>query len=243
MKVVAIVQARMGSSRLPGKILKEIVGKPMLWHVVNRLKACKFVHNIVVATTTSGSDNIVKEFCMKNSFEIFSGSENDVLDRYYQAAIVYGADAVVRITADCPLIDPSVSDRVISEYLNNQGEIDGSSNTINRTYPRGLDTEVFSFASLTNIWKEAKKDYQREHVTIYAYEHPKKFKLIGVENDIDLSNLRFTVDEEPDLLFIKNIYERLYSKKKIFLIEDVLQLINKEPNLIAINRHVKQKSI
>ncbi len=241
--VVAIVQARMRSSRLPGKVLMDIAGMPMLLHVINRLKCSKFINDIVIATSISPEDSAIEKFCKSQRIKVYRGNEIDVLDRYYKAAKFYNADPVVRITADCPMIDPQVLDRVISEYLRGMKDFDGASNVVERSYPRGLDAEVISFSSLERCWKEADNDYQREHVTIYIYENPGSFKLCSVVNDKNLSHLRWTVDEENDLKFAREIYQRLFKKDKIFLTSDILDLLEKEPHLKEINKSVTQKVI
>ena len=240
--VIACVQARMGSTRLPGKVLRDIEGKPMLWHVVNRIKCSLSVSSTVVLTSLNAQDDEIERFCLKNNIKIYRGKEEDVLDRYYQAARYYKAEAIIRITGDCPLIDPQIVDKVIFAYSSAHDVIDGASNVIRRTYPRGLDTEVVSFAALERCWRKADKDCYREHVTLYMYEHPELFSLVSVENNKDLSNLRWTVDEEADLILIRKIYNRLYEHKKSFLMDDVINLLKREPSLSAINLSVRQKS-
>ena len=242
-RIVAVIQARIGSSRLPSKVLMDIAGRPMLWHVVNRLNYSSLINNIVIATTTEGEDDAIEGFCAREGIDCYRGSEENVLDRYYQAAKFYKADIIVRITADCPLIDPHVSDKVISGYLKNMSNFDGASNIINRRYPRGLDTEVISLATLEKTWKEAKSPHQTEHVTPYIYEHPELFKLLSIENDVDLSGLRWTVDEEVDLKLVRELYARLYKSGKSFFLDDILQVLTKEPHLVEINKFVKQKKV
>ncbi len=241
--IVAIIQARMGSTRLPGKVLMDISGKSMLWHVVNRLKRSEIINNIVVATSVKKEDDVIENHCRQHGIDFYRGSEEDVLDRYYQAAKTYKADVVVRITADCPLIDPNVVDKIICKHLDNMSNSDGSSNAIDRTFPRGLDTEVMKMSVLEQMWERAQEDYQREHVTPYLYEHPEKFEVLSVKDDRNLSNLRWTVDEERDLAFIREIYKRLYKQKDIFLLDDILKLLEIEPNLREINKDVRQKII
>ena len=241
--VVAIVQARMGSERLPGKVLMDIVGKPMLWHVINRIKHSKYINKIIIATTTNKDDDQIEDFCKTYNIDFYRGSEDDVLDRYYQTAELRNADIIVRITSDCPLIDSEVIDKVICSYLKNKNNFNGSSNTIKRTYPSGLDTEVISFGTLERVWNDAKKDYQREHVTIYIYEHARQFKLYSVENDKDLSHYRWTVDEKKDLKFVREIYKLLYRGENIFLMKDILSLLKIKPHLREINQDVEQKKI
>lgn len=240
-KVVAIIQAHMGSTRLPGKAMIPILDKPMLWHVANRLKPCKFIDEIVVATSTNDKDDVLEGFCRSSGMIVYRGNEFDVLDRYYRAATARDADIIVRITSDCPLIDPIVSDKVIFAFLNDRMGVDMASNVVVRTYPRGLDTEVFSFKSLEEAWREAKESHEREHVTKYIYNHPDIFRIKNVTNDEDVSYLRWTVDEKPDLKFVEEIYKRLYREGKIFFMQDILKTLEKESDLILINRDVKHK--
>jgi len=239
--IVAIIQARMGSTRLPGKVLLDIVGKPMLWHIVNRLRYSKLINRIVVGTSINKKDDLIENFCKEYKIDFYRGSEEDVLDRYYQTAKVFEANIIIRITADCPLIDPEIVDLVIKNHIKTNS--DYTSNTIKRTFPRGLDAEVFNFDSLKRVCRNATEPYQREHVTVYFYENPQLFKVYNVENNIDISYLRWTVDEDRDLLFVREIYKRLYSEKDIFLMEDILNILEKEPYLIDINKDIKQKSI
>lgn len=242
-KIVAIIQARMGSTRLPGKVMKNILGKEVILHDIDRIKQIKNLDKIVIATTTKKDDDIIVE-TIKNynsGIGIFRGSEDDVLDRYYKATKEFNSEVVVRITSDCPLIDPIVSDKIIETFLNNN--CDYCSNGLKRSYPRGLDTEVFSFEALEKTWKEAERYYQREHVTPYIYEHPEKFKLLNVSNDKDLSHLRWTLDTIEDFNFINEIYKKLYNGKNIFYMEDILKVLEKEPKLIEINKDIKQKTL
>lgn len=234
-KVVAIVQARIGSTRLSGKVLAEIVGYPMLWHVVNRVRMAHSVDQVIVATTTEPVDDVVAQFCAESGIECFRGSENNVLDRFYRAAKSYEADVVVRITADCPLIDPQVVDKVVSTYL--KGEADYVTNTLRYTYPDGLDTEVFSCAALEVAWREARLPTEREHVTPYI-RRSGRFRVQNVENEVDLSarNLRWTVDEAADLEFVRTVFERLGQKGRPFGLSEILQLVDREPSLLEMNK-------
>jgi len=243
LNIIAIIQARMGSTRLPGKIMKEILGKPVILWDLDRVSLSKLINKIVVAIPYGKENDVIVDTIKKYSDKILTtrGSEDDVLDRYYQAALQTNADVVVRITSDCPLIDHAVIDHIIEQFLDH--DCDYCSNSLTRTYPRGLDTEVFSFKALEEAWNEAKKYYEREHVTPYIIENPDKFKLLNVANDIDLSHLRWTLDTKEDFEFISAIYERIYSKKQLFLMDDILKLLSKEPELIDINRHVDQKKI
>ncbi len=233
-RVVAIIQARMGSSRLPGKVLSDIRGRPMLWHVVNRARRAHLVDKVVVAATTTRADDAIAEFCTAHGIECFRGSEADVLDRYRQAAKEYSADVVARITADCPLLDPVVVDRVIDRFLSN--DCDYASNILQYTYPDGLDVEVFSVAALEQAWVEATKPSEREHVTPYLYAS-EKFRTLKLANEANLgaNGYRWTVDEEADLEFVRRVYESL-AGRPFFGMEDVLELLERRPDLRRLNQ-------
>jgi spore coat polysaccharide biosynthesis protein SpsF len=241
--IVAIIQARMSSSRLWGKVLRPICGKPMLWHVIERLKKCRNIDKIAVATTQNAIDNRIEKFCRLNGISCFRGSENDVLSRYYEAAKFFRAKVIIRITSDCPLIDPTIVDRTVSAYLVNKNYLAGSSNVLKRTFPRGLDTEVFSFEALAKAHLKSKKQYQREHITQYFYENPAKFHFASVEQKKDFSHLRWTVDDPRDLRMIRKIFLRLYRNNKPFTTAEVLALLVKEPSIACINSEVRQKAI
>ncbi len=241
MKIVAIIQARMGSTRLPRKVLMELIGEPLLAHVVKRTGRAKTISNIVVATTVKQMDDVIVQLCQQNGWLCFRGDEQDVLDRYYQAAVEYQADVIVRITSDCPLIDPEIIDRVVGEYLKNPS-LDYVSNTLApRTFPRGLDVEVVSFAALKCAWKEDNNHEWREHVTPYIYRHPEKFSIGTVVNDKDLSYMRWTVDTSEDLDFVLRIYEHFRHDR--FSWKEVLALLEKHPEWLEINRHIKQRQV
>jgi len=231
----------MGSTRLSNKVMSDIVGHPMLWHIINRVKKSKFIDDIILATTATKRDDEIVKFAEENNMNVFRGSEEDVLDRYYQSAKKYKVKDIARVTADDPLKDPAVIDKIINIYLKNK--MDYVSNTIEPTYPLGLDIEVFSFAALEKAWKEAKKTYEREHVTPYIWMHPDKFKIVNVTYEgSDLSYLRWTVDTKKDLSFIREIYQRLYKEGKIFLMDDVLDLLEKHPEINKINKDIKYKT-
>ncbi|GGK34123.1 spore coat protein [Caldalkalibacillus thermarum] len=241
--VVAIIQARMGSTRLPGKVLKKVLAKPLLEYQIERLNRCKLINTLVVATTTKQSDNPIVELCNQLGVNVFRGSEEDVLQRYYDAACKYKADVVVRLTADCPLIDPEVVDKVISCYLENQEQYDYVSNTLIRTYPRGLDTEVFSFQALKQAHQEAHDPQYREHVTSYLYLHPEKFRLFNVSHPIDYSHHRWTVDTGEDFELIRRIIEHLYPQNAMFKMKETITLLEYKPEWALINAHIEQKKI
>jgi len=238
-KVVAIIQARMGSTRLPGKVLAPIRDHPMLWYVVERTRAAKTLDEVIVATTTQPADAAIVAFCGELGLGCFQGSEADVLDRYYQAGLQEKADAVVRITSDCPLIDPEVVDKVVEAFVLQKP--DYASNSLVCTYPRGLDTEVMTFGALERAWTNARQPYQRSHVTPYIYENPAKFNLLSVTGEQDHSRYRWTVDTSEDLEFVRAVYARLEGKPSLF--GDVLKLMEREPALAEINRSVSQKEL
>jgi spore coat polysaccharide biosynthesis protein SpsF (cytidylyltransferase family) len=242
-KIVAIIQARIGATRLPEKILKDVSGKPMLWHVVNRLKFSQTIDDIVLAIPTSDQNDMLEDFAQGLKLHCFRGSETDVLSRYYGAAVEFGGDVIVRITSDCPLIDPRVTDHVIDAHLNSGA--DYTTNDVEYGFPRGLDTEALNFDTLARAYKEAKLDYEREHVTPYIYQHPDIFKLNFVEakGKLRRPDLRLTVDTEEDLEFIREIYKRLYRDDQIFYTEDIIELLDKYPELTDINAHVRQKEL
>lgn len=243
MKIVCIVQARVGSTRLPGKVLKKICGKTVLEHDVIRLKLIKNIDEIVIATTELDRDNKIVEECKKMNVKYFRGSEQNVLARYYYAAKENNADIVVRVTSDCPLIDPEVSSKIIEFYLENMDKYDYVSNTIDRTYPRGLDIEVFSFKALEKTFKEAIIERDKEHVTPYIWDNPDKFKLCQYRNDIDYSYLRWTLDTEEDYLLISTVYKELYGTKDILGFNNIIELFKKKPNIRQINENIEQKTI
>lgn len=240
MKVAAIVQARMESTRLPGKVLLDLAGTSMLGRVLERLRRVDVIDEVIVATTTAPSDEVIVEECRRHATEFFRGSESDVLDRYYQAAESIAADVVVRITSDCPLIDPEVTSLTVKKFL--EVRPDYASNCLVRTFPRGLDTEVMTVGALKRAWDEADQTYQRAHVTPYLYEHPEEFKLLSVTGENDYSYYRWTVDTAEDLELVRGIYKRLASRPD-FRWSDVLTLFRDEPFLVELNREVVQKTL
>lgn len=243
MKTVAIVQARMGSTRLSGKVMKNLFGKTVLEHDIERIKQCKQIDEIIIATTVHKNDDIIEKEALLCNVKCFRGSEQDVLSRYYFAAQKYNADTVVRITSDCPLIDPQITDKVIECYHNSDNDIvtNAGSELENRTFPRGLDTEVFSFTKLEEANIKAKEKYQREHVTPYIYENSEK--IFYYKNDTNYSKYRWTLDTEEDWVHIYKIYEYLYHGKHDFYLKDIINLMLEHPKLYEINRNIEQKKI
>lgn len=230
----AIIQARMGSTRLPGKGMKLIIGKPIIYFVVERVRLAKNIDQVIVAAPVSPNNDQMCAYVKKLGIEVFRGSENDVLDRYYQTAKVYGADEVIRITADCPLIDAQVIDSTI-EYFKGQNT-DYCSNTTRRTFPDGQDVEVFRFDVLEDAWKYATDPVEREHVTKYI-RLSGKYSVANFSREEDLGDLRWTLDYEEDLEFVTKIIEGLYPAKDIhFTMQDILDFLEEHPEIEEINR-------
>ena len=246
MKTVAIIQARMGSTRLPAKVVKVIKGKTVLAHVVERVRACPLLDDVVVATTTAPSDDGIVELAEGLGVNWFRGSEDDVLERYYLAAKQYGADVVVRITSDCPVFDPSVLAGMLARFGElrvNGAAPDYMSNFVKRTYPRGLDAEVFTFKALEKAFESARLPHEREHVTAYIYQRPEEFSIHGYEGPEDLSRLRWTLDTQDDLKLIEELYAALYKEGELFTTAQAVELIRQRPELEGINAHVEQKKL
>jgi len=242
-KVVAIIQARMGSTRLPGKVLMDISGKPMLWHVIERVKGCKKVDSIVVATTRSEEDRAVIELAKGcGGVDTFAGSEDDVLDRYYQAAKKFDADVIIRITADCPLINPSTIDGMIALCLKENADYICGHPTI-PSIEQGI--EVVSLPALEKVKNLATEDYQKEHVTLFIRENPELFKIVAIEPQpiFRRVDMRLTVDNRDDLKLMREIYNKLYKENGIIDLKDVVKLLDENPELKEINAHVEMSDI
>ena len=227
----AIVQARMGSTRLPGKVLMKISGRPVLTHIIERLKRAKLLKQIIIATTDQPIDRPIVKILKRMPVKIFRGSQDDVLDRYYQAAKIYKLGTIVRITADCPLIDPQIIDQLLRYYLKNKARFDYLG--LPKNYPEGIDTEVFTFSALRKAWQEAKLPSEREHVTPYLYKHPEIFRLGRMPPGLkgNFSQIHLSVDEDSDLKLVREVFKKLYHPSRIFYTQDVLRLFKKEPQL------------
>jgi spore coat polysaccharide biosynthesis protein SpsF len=236
-RITAIIQARIGSTRLPGKVLMPIHGKPMLQHIVERLRSVEAINKVVVATSESGKDDRLAEFCDDCSIPFYRGSEEDVLDRFYHAAKNFGGEHMIRITGDCPLIDPLVVSRLIDYYFQDGFDFCGvaagagvAGREVVGRYPDGLDAEIFSMEILTIAWREAKSELHREHVTPFIWQQPERFRLEALypENG-DYSHCRWTVDNREDLALVHWIYEELYSTNTGFGMKEILELLNNHP--------------
>ncbi len=241
-RIVIIVQARMGSERLPQKVMKEVMSRALLDYQIERLQRVKKADALVIATTENPQDDAIISFCENRGVTWFRGSEQNVLKRYYLAAKKAYADTVVRVTGDCPLIDPQIIDQVIEAFINEFPQVDYASNTLKRTYPRGMDTEVFSFEVLEKAYRFALRPFEQEHVTPYIYQHPDIFRLKSVEKKKNHSDFRLTVDTEEDFLLIKTILENLYPSSPDFTLADVIELLDAHPDWKQLNAHIPQKS-
>lgn len=232
-KVGIIIQARMASTRLANKIMLDLAGKSILWHVIERCKK-SHVDEVIIATSTNKENDVIEEFCKENNYECFRGSEDNVLNRYYECAKKFDLDIIVRITGDCPLISPEIINKCMEKFK--QENADYVSNAAKRSFPRGLDTEVFSFNTLEKANNLAKDKFQREHVTAFVYNNPRIFNIkhLIAEGLLKRPDIRICVDTKEDLNLLRKIYESLYNKK-IIPIEEVIKFLDKNPELMKMN--------
>jgi len=242
MKVVAIIQARMGSERLPGKVLMPLCGKPVLWHIIQILKGISLIDEIIIATTTLYEDLPIVDFCEINKINFIQGSVFDVLDRFRLASIETHAEIIVRVTADNPCLDQGIITKVLKTHL--KGGYDYSSNNIIRTYPRGLDTEVITKTGLKKVWENSKSIDEREHVTLFIKKNLGMFKFYNLkaENKYHRPEVRLTLDTLEDYRLLKNIYNNCYKNEPI-KIDSILEYLNINPRISKINSRIKQKLI
>ena len=241
-RVVLIVQARMGSTRLPGKVMKEILDRPMLSLQLERMRRCEVIDEIVVATSVRPEEAPIVDLVQSEAgARIFRGSEQDVLARYYFAAREAGATIVVRVTADCPLIDPAVIDRCVCRFR--EGDADYVSNCHVRTFPRGLDTEVFSMQALASAYEEARAPEEREHVTPFIWRRPGRFRLVDVVDSTNNHRHRWTVDTAEDLAVVTGLFEALYPTRPNFSYWDALRYCMVRPDVEMANRSIRQKEL
>jgi spore coat polysaccharide biosynthesis protein SpsF len=237
-KIVTIIQARMGSTRLPNKIMMPLAGEPLLLRIYQRVASAKFTGTIVIAATEEKIDDAIIKLCEENSINYFRGNSNDLLDRHYKCALKYKPEAVVKIPSDCPLIDYNVIDKVLKYYIDNRNHFDFVSNLHPQSYPDGNDVEVMSFNALKDAWQNAKLSFEREHTTPYFWENPDKFRIGNVmwESGQDYSmKYRFTIDYNEDYLFIKAVYDELYHKNPLFTLDDILKLLKRKPEIKKLN--------
>ena len=246
MKIGAIIQARTSSTRLPGKVLKELPyanGITCLEQVIRRLKKSEKLNDIIVATTKEKEDNEIINIVKKENVKYFRGSKENVLSRYYFAAKENNIDLIVRITSDCPCIDADITDLTIDDHINKMA--DYTTNSLVRTYPHGLDVEVFNFNTLEKAYKNATKDYEKEHVTPYINRNPQKFKIniVKAPKELYASDVRITLDTEEDYALLCAVFDYLYPKNKYFNAHDIVNLFNQKPWLKLINKKIIQKKI
>ena len=242
MSTNAIIQARCGSTRFPNKVFADVNGKPLIWHVVNRLTHAKTINKIVIATTINEKDDKIEKWCNENNVACYRGSENDVLNRYYSASVAFPSDIVVRITADDPFKEPAVIDAVVNKLIN-EG-FDHVTNNFPPSWPEGLDCEAFTFAALEASEKSTNDAFEREHVTQYIYHNPDKFKIGNVASPKNLSYLRWTIDKEVDYEMVKAIYaHRNPANTDILLLDEILDILEKNPEIKEINSSVERSAM
>jgi spore coat polysaccharide biosynthesis protein SpsF len=238
--ILGILQARVSSTRLPGKVLEPILGQPMLARQIERLARCQAIDRLIVATSRDASDDAIADLCRELGVECFRGSLDDVLDRFYQAAIHHAPEHVVRLTGDCPLADPALIDALIRFHL--AEDSDYTSNCHEPSLPDGLDAEVMRMAALATAWREARLPSEREHVTPFIRNHPQRFRIRLWKHPVDLSAHRWTVDEAADLAFVRAVYAALYPRDPAFGMQDVLDLIAQKPELAALNAGIRRNA-
>ncbi len=238
MKIVTVIQARRGSTRLTDKILLPIAGKELLVRMVQRVMLSESAGTVVVATTQNQEDDVIVDICKREGFNVFRGHETDLLDRHFKASQEFDADAVVKIPSDVPLIDPEIIDIVIGYFIRNKNEYDFVSNLHPATYPDGNDVEIMHMDILKQAWENATLDFEREHTTPYIWENPDKYRIGNVtwDSGFDYSmSHRFTIDYKEDYEFIKTVFDKLYYKNEKFGLDDILSLIETEPQIYQIN--------
>lgn len=236
--VVTVIQARMGSSRLPQKVSLPLAGKPLLIRMYERVLRSKFIGKLVIATTIESADEPLLKLCEEHKINYYRGHPTDLLDRHFKVALELEADAVVKIPSDCPLIDPGVIDKVLEYYLQNVDKFDYVSNLHPPTYPDGNDVEIMSITALRTAWENASREFEREHTTPFIWENPDKFRIGNVEWETGLNysmSHRFTIDYLEDYLFIKAVYDELYKANPNFSLEDILKLLEQKPEIKKIN--------
>jgi spore coat polysaccharide biosynthesis protein SpsF len=234
MKIVAVLQARMSSSRLPGKVLKPLCGEPMLWRQIERVNRSKLIDKLIVATSDDASDDKIVALCNDKEVTFFRGDLDNVLDRFYHAVEHEDADYIVRLTGDCPLADHELIDQVIRHCIDNG--FDYSTNALDSTFPDGLDVEVFRYPCLAEAHAEANMPSQIEHVTPFIHQQPQRYRIGYFKGDENLSYMRWTVDEKEDYMFVSKIYEALFESNRDFLMTDVLKFLSDNPDLIDVNQ-------
>jgi spore coat polysaccharide biosynthesis protein SpsF len=233
-RATAIIQARMTSTRLPGKVLMKVLGRPLLSYEIERLRFSRNIAEIAVATTTNQADDPIVALAQRENLKVYRGSENDVLDRYYQAAREFGVEHILRITADCPLIEPTVCDRIIKVYADSGADYVHTG----ERFAEGFDCGILSFKTLSQAWRDASLKSEREHVTLYTKSHPERFHIISVVHDTDDSKYRVTVDEPEDFLAVKAIIENLYVQGEYITAEGIKSFVDNHPEIYRLNADI-----
>lgn len=242
MIVNAIIQARCGSSRFPNKVFAKIIGKPLIWHVVNRLFCAKTINNIVIATTTNPKDDKIEMWCRENNINVYRGSENDVLNRYYCASLAFPSDIIVRITADDPFKEPAIIDKIVTKLITEKYDL--VTNNFPPSFPEGIDCEAFTFSALKESEEVVTDTFEREHVTQYIYHNPEKFKIGNISFIQNLSFLRWTIDRDLDFEMVKAIYaKRDPENNGILLMNEILEIIDRNPEIATINADVERSDM
>jgi spore coat polysaccharide biosynthesis protein SpsF len=239
LNIVTVIQSRMDSTRLPGKVMMPLAGKPLLYRMYERVAASELIGKIIIAATEEEKDIPIIQLCKENKIDYYRGHSTDLLDRHYQAAKFFDADVVVKIPSDCPLIDPNIIDKVIKYYIDNHHNYDFVSNLHPPSYPDGNDVEIMTMQTLEDAWKNAKLPLEREHTTPYFWENPEKFRIGNIvwETGLDFSMThRFTIDYQEDYDFIKTVYDELYSESKIFVLDDIINLLTGTPDIRKLNK-------
>lgn len=244
MKVVAVIQARLSSKRLPKKVMMDILGKPVIWHVYNRLSFCKSLSEVVIATGDLNNNKEICEFAEKNQIKYHAGSELDLIQRLSQTSLKFNADAIVRITSDCPLVDPQIVDKLVYTYEKNKEQYDIVTNCQAHTFPHGLDVEVYSSKLLQRLNDEIKEPELREWFPLFIIKNQQNFRILNIKNDDNLSRIRLTLDYPKDYELIKKIYQNLYREGTTFYMHDILDLVRRQPDLLSINsEHVEHRNV
>jgi spore coat polysaccharide biosynthesis protein SpsF len=241
MKIIAIVQARTGSTRLPGKVFLPLCGKPLIWHIIRRVSSSKLISQVVLATTINKNDDQLEYWAQKENIDIYRGSEENVLERFYKASIKFKADIIVRITADDPFKDPEVIDDVIKVFLKNK--LDFAFNNYPPSYPEGLDVEVFTFNLLKYAFENSNDSFEHEHVTQFFFRNLSKMNYDNISIEGNFSNLRWTIDTKEDYLMTKEVYDNLYKEGSLFLMKDIISLLATNPEITKINEDVTRSTM
>jgi len=240
-KIIAVIQGRMGSTRLPGKVLADIEGKPLIWHIFNRLQKISLISEVVISTTNQSTDKPLIEFAKKENIAYFAGSEDDIIDRIYKTGEKFSCDILVKINADCPLIDIELIENGINLFLSSKNKPDLITNCVEETFPEGMQYSIFNFNVIKKIWLTLKESFWREYFYRFMIENKNNFSIINIKNEKDLSKLRWTVDYQEDLEFVKKIYSKLYSKNQFFGMNEILNLLDKNPEIRKINDKYSSK--